>query len=187
MLITCRSFRAFLAVFSKIQGTAFPHSLSPCQLSSKMESAAAAEQFKRKNWASDETLLLVSLVAERRAIIKGKCGPGITSKQKKAAWADIAAHINEAFSVGRTPEDCERRWYSVQSKSRQKISSMKKHHRGTGNVTLPILGDYRDKLSVPHRGLAAARLVRPRCVLFYLLELTRTFHSRDYPNLTYNL
>ncbi|XP_046351346.1 uncharacterized protein LOC124131880 isoform X1 [Haliotis rufescens] len=89
---------------------------------------------KRKpNWSSDQTLLLVILVDEWKAIIKGKFGPGVTSRMKKEAWVEVAANINAAFpNVIRSTEDCEKRWYNIQSKSRQEIPAFKRQLSGTG-------------------------------------------------------
>ncbi|XP_041356119.1 uncharacterized protein LOC121373513 [Gigantopelta aegis] len=89
---------------------------------------------KRKpNWTEDETLSLVRLVDERKDIIRGKFGAGVTSKKKKEAWLAVTEEINAAFpSVLRTSEDCEKRWYNVQCRSRKEISTQKTHMQGTG-------------------------------------------------------
>ncbi|XP_041370988.1 uncharacterized protein LOC121384596 isoform X2 [Gigantopelta aegis] len=92
------------------------------------------ESSKRKpNWTEDETLSLVRLVDERKDIIRGKFGAGVTSKKKKEAWLAVTEEINAAFpSVLRTSEDCEKRWYNVQCRSRKEISTQKTHMQGTG-------------------------------------------------------
>ncbi|XP_041368416.1 uncharacterized protein LOC121382854 [Gigantopelta aegis] len=89
---------------------------------------------KRKpNWTEDETLSLVRLVDERKDIIRGKFGAGVTSKKKKEAWLAVTEEINAAFpSVLRTSEDCEKRWYNVQCRSRKEISTQKTLMQGTG-------------------------------------------------------
>ncbi|XP_048240514.1 uncharacterized protein LOC125373466 [Haliotis rufescens] len=98
-----------------------------------MDSAQMIAVKRKPNWSSDQTLLLVQLVDERKAIIKGKFGSGVTSRMKKEAWGEVAANINAAFpNVIRSTEDYEKRWYNIQSKSRQEISAFKRQLSGTG-------------------------------------------------------
>lgn len=79
---------------------------------------------------ADETVVLAGLVGYKRATMKGKFGPNVTSQPKRKEWTDIAAH--------RTPKDCERR-YTLQSKARQKIFHLRRHHRTRGKEILPEL------------------------------------------------
>lgn len=89
---------------------------------------------KRKpNWTQDQLLLLAQLVLEKRNIIKGKFGTGISSKTKREIWERICLQINAAFPlVSRTPDDCERRWYALQSQSRVEIAAFKRARMATG-------------------------------------------------------
>ncbi|XP_046563178.1 uncharacterized protein LOC124272081 isoform X2 [Haliotis rubra] len=98
-----------------------------------MDSSHIVSMKRKPNWTSDQSLLLVQLVDERKSIIKGKFGPGVTSRMKKEAWGEVAANINAAFpNVVRSSDDCEKRWYNIQSKSRQEISAFKRQLSGTG-------------------------------------------------------
>ncbi|XP_046582216.1 uncharacterized protein LOC124289655 [Haliotis rubra] len=97
-----------------------------------MDSSHIVSMKRKPNWTSDQSLLLVRLVDERKSIIKGKFGPGVTSRMKKEAWGEVAANINAAFpNVVRSSDDCEKRWYNIQSKSRQEISAFKRQLSGT--------------------------------------------------------
>ena len=87
---------------------------------------------KRKpNWMQDQLLLLKK--KEKKNIIKGKCGTGISSKTKRETWERICLQINAAFPlVLRTPDDCERRWYALQSQSSVEIAAFKRASMATG-------------------------------------------------------
>lgn len=89
---------------------------------------------KRKpNWTQDQLLLLAQLVLEKKNIIKGKFGTGISSKTKRETWERICLQINAAFPlVSRTTDDCERRWYALQSQSRVEIAAFKRANMATG-------------------------------------------------------
>ena len=100
-----------------------------------MATPATSTPAKRRkpNWTADETLMLMELINERKKIIKGKFGPNLTSQDKKKAWSEIAPAINAANPLGRrTSEECERRWFVVQSKSRKTLSEHYKKFTGTG-------------------------------------------------------
>ncbi|CAL8254485.1 unnamed protein product [Boreogadus saida] len=83
------------------------------------------EKVKRKrkaNWSQDQLLLLAQFVLERRGVIKGRFGAGVTSKKKREAWEEIRVNINASFpAVRRSTDDCEKRWYSLQSQCRRRI------------------------------------------------------------------
>lgn len=93
--------------------------------------------YKRKpNWNEEENLLLIQLVNERKRVIKGKFGPQITSAKKKEAWREIAFQINESCPRAETTaDDCERNWYTVQSKARKELSEHNKQYRGTSKCS----------------------------------------------------
>ncbi|CAL8370624.1 unnamed protein product [Boreogadus saida] len=58
------------------------------------------EKVKRKrkaNWSQDQLLLLAQFVLERRGVIKGRFGAGVTSKKKREAWEEIRVNINASF------------------------------------------------------------------------------------------
>lgn len=91
-------------------------------------------KFKRKpNWSEDQVVLLIQLIGERRGIIKAKFSASLTWADKRKAWEDIASDINAAFPmVRRAPEECEKKWYSVQSNAEQEITAKKRELQGTG-------------------------------------------------------
>ncbi|KAJ8384434.1 hypothetical protein AAFF_G00205670 [Aldrovandia affinis] len=94
---------------------------------------------KRKpNWTKDQQLLLAKQVNKRKLIIKGKFGIGITTKSKKEAWESIRMEINSAFPLlPRTTDECEKRWFSLQSHARQEIAEYKRQTAATGGGTAP--------------------------------------------------
>ena len=54
-----------------------------------------AEAKKRKaNWTTDETLLLVQCIYDRKDVIRGRYGKTITSEDKKQAWAEVTMAVN---------------------------------------------------------------------------------------------
>ena len=64
--------------------------------SSFMMSETSEDTVKRKRkpkWTQDQLLLLVQFVLERRRIMKGKFGSGVTSKKKLEAWEEICFSI----------------------------------------------------------------------------------------------
>ena len=86
---------------------------------------------KRKaNWSQDQLLLLAQFVLERRGVIKGRFGAGMTSKKKREAWEEICVNINASFpAVCRSTEDYEKRWYALQSQCRLEIATIKELSR----------------------------------------------------------
>ena len=102
-----------------------------------------SEEKKRKrkpNWSQDQLLLLAQLVLERRGVIKGKFGSGVTSRKKREAWEEIKFHINASFPAGwcRSTDDCEKRWYALQSQSRYEIADYKRAVVATGKSIINI-------------------------------------------------
>ncbi|KAJ7993491.1 hypothetical protein DPEC_G00272970 [Dallia pectoralis] len=88
---------------------------------------------RKPNWTEEQCLLLARLVDEHKAILKGKFGPGVTARGKKQIWERIAQTINGAFPLlMRTREDCEKRWYVLQSKAREEIAAHKRGSSRTG-------------------------------------------------------
>ncbi|CAL8259532.1 unnamed protein product [Arctogadus glacialis] len=99
------------------------------------------EQVKRKrkaNWSQDQLLLLAQFVLERRGVIKGRFGAGVTSKKKREAWEEISVNINASFpAVCRSTDDCEKRWYALQSQCRFEIADHKRAVAATGGGPAP--------------------------------------------------
>ncbi|XP_039664292.1 uncharacterized protein LOC120563880 isoform X3 [Perca fluviatilis] len=88
---------------------------------------------RKPNWTEEQCLLLAQLVEEHKAILKGKFGPGVTARDKKQTWERIAQTINGSFPLlVRTNEDCEKRWYVLQSKAREEIAAHKRESSRTG-------------------------------------------------------
>ncbi len=86
-------------------------------------------RMRKPNWTEEQCLLLAQLVEEHKGILKGKFGPGVTARGKKQTWELIAQNINASFPlVVRTSEDCEKRWYVLQSKARGEIAAHKRSH-----------------------------------------------------------
>lgn len=99
-----------------------------------MAESESKRKCKRKpNWTQEQLLLLAQLVEEKKDIIKGKFGSGVTSKTKREAWESICQHVNAAFPlVKRSHEDCEKRWYVLQCQSRANIAEFKRQTTATG-------------------------------------------------------
>ncbi|KAK0138748.1 hypothetical protein N1851_024712 [Merluccius polli] len=53
------------------------------------ESEDNVKRKRKPNWSQDQLLLLAQFVLERRGIIKGKFGSGVTSKKKREAWCCV--------------------------------------------------------------------------------------------------
>lgn len=88
---------------------------------------------RKPNWTEEQCLLLAQLVEEHKGILKGKFGPGVTARGKKQTWELIAQNINASIPlVVRTSEDCEKRWYVLQSKARGEIAAHKRESSCTG-------------------------------------------------------
>ncbi|KAK0150777.1 hypothetical protein N1851_008120 [Merluccius polli] len=106
------------------------------------ESEEKAKRKRKPNWSQDQLLLLAQFVLERRGIIKGKFGSGVTSKKKREAWEDITFNINASFpAVCRSTDDCEKRWYALQSQSRSEIADCKRAVAATvASVVYAVLG-----------------------------------------------
>ncbi|KAF1386349.1 hypothetical protein PFLUV_G00093850 [Perca fluviatilis] len=60
-------------------------------------------------------------------MLRGKFGPTVTSQGKRRAWDTISQTINASFPlVVRTGDDCEKRWYVLQSKAKDEIAAHKR-------------------------------------------------------------
>ena len=71
----------------------------------------------------DQILNLLALVRERKDVIKGSLSPKLTGKMKKQSWNEIVSLINKSHPmVVRTKAECEKRWYTVLSKAKERIS-----------------------------------------------------------------
>ncbi|KAJ8014630.1 hypothetical protein DPEC_G00017630 [Dallia pectoralis] len=88
---------------------------------------------RKPNWTEEQCLMLAQLVEEHKDILKGKFGPGVTARGKKQIWERIAQTIKGSFPLlVRTSEDCEERWYVLQSKAREEIAAHKRESSRTG-------------------------------------------------------
>ena len=105
-----------------------PFKYQPFKSSFMMSETMDTVKRKRKpNWPQDQLLLLAQFVLERRGVIKGKFGSGVTSKKKREAWEEICLSMNASFpAVYRSTEDCEKRWYALQLQSRLEIADFKR-------------------------------------------------------------
>ncbi|XP_039664294.1 uncharacterized protein LOC120563880 isoform X5 [Perca fluviatilis] len=101
---------------------------------------------RKPNWTEEQCLLLAQLVEEHKAILKGKFGPGVTARDKKQTWERIAQTINGSFPLlVRTNEDCEKRWYVLQSKAREEIAAHKRESSRTAQSLQQRNGDRRHR------------------------------------------
>ncbi|KAA0723953.1 hypothetical protein E1301_Tti015358 [Triplophysa tibetana] len=88
---------------------------------------------RKPNWTEEQGLLLAQLVNEHKGMLRGKFGPTVTSQGKRRAWDTISQTINASFPlVVRTGDDCEKRWYVLQSKAKDEISAHKRESSLTG-------------------------------------------------------
>ena len=107
--------------------------------------AKEAQVKKRKpNCTQEETLHLVSRIQERELVISGRCKPSLTNKDKKKAWEEIAISLNAAHPLHhRTVDEVETKWFSVLSKSRKKVSAIRREYCQSGeSVILYIHNNY---------------------------------------------
>lgn len=105
-----------------------------------MSSEEIKKRERQPNWTADQSLLLTSLVEENKDIIKGKFSNKITHESKRQVWVKIATAINAAYpSFKRNAEQCEKRWYAVQTKERRTLSAYNKDLTGTGKDLQPLL------------------------------------------------
>ena len=82
---------------------------------------------RKPNWTEEQCLLLAQLINEHKSVLRGKFSPSVTVQAKKQAWDTIAQQINASFPlVVRTSEDCEKRWYVLQSKAKEEIAAQKR-------------------------------------------------------------
>ena len=92
---------------------------------------------RKANWTDDETLHLLSLIKERKHILKGDLSKTLTAKKKQQTWDDIASLINASHPmVHRTKADIEKRWYKVLSKAKETLFKYKEGVTGTGKLAL---------------------------------------------------
>ncbi|XP_048252718.1 uncharacterized protein LOC125380972 [Haliotis rufescens] len=92
---------------------------------------------RKPNWSKEECLLLVQQIEANKATIKGKFGPNLTSDHKKKCWEDITNQINSAhpsrsLENRRTTDDIMKKWWLLQSNSREEIATKRKQLTGTG-------------------------------------------------------
>lgn len=88
---------------------------------------------RKPNWKEEQCLLLAQLVDEHKGVLRGRFGPGVTQQAKRQAWENIAQQINASFHLlVRTSEECEKRWYVLQSKAREEIAAHKRESSRTG-------------------------------------------------------
>lgn len=88
---------------------------------------------RKPNWTEEQCLLLAQLINEHKSVLRGKFSPSVTVQAKKQAWDTIAQQINASFPlVVRTSEDCEKRWYVLQSKAKEEIAAQKREASRTG-------------------------------------------------------
>ncbi|KAA0725348.1 Pancreatic secretory granule membrane major glycoprotein GP2 [Triplophysa tibetana] len=88
---------------------------------------------RKPNWTEEQGLLLAQLVNEHKGMLRGIFGPTVTSQGKRRAWDTISQTINASFPlVVRTGDDCEKRWYVLQSKAKDEISAHKRESSLTG-------------------------------------------------------
>jgi len=88
---------------------------------------------RKANWTDDQTLHLLALINDRKQILKGSLSPALTARMKQDALNETVTLINASHAmVARTRAECEKRWYTVLSKAKERISSYKKGVVGTG-------------------------------------------------------
>ncbi|KAM4736799.1 transcription initiation factor TFIID subunit 11 isoform 1-T1 [Anableps anableps] len=91
------------------------------------------KRMRKPNWTEEQCLLLAQLVEENRGVLKAKFGPGITVQTKRKTWERIAEQINASFPLlTRSSQECEKRWYVLQSKAREEIAALKRTITQTG-------------------------------------------------------
>lgn len=92
---------------------------------------------RKPNWTEEQGLLLAQLVNEHKGMLRGKFGPTVTSQGKRRAWDTISQTINASFPlVVRTGDDCEKRWYVLQSKAKDEIAAHKRESSITGEQNI---------------------------------------------------
>lgn len=88
---------------------------------------------RKPNWTEEQCLLLAQLVEENKGVLRGKFGSGITAQAKRQTWERIARRISASFPLLlRTSNECEKRWYVLQSKARAAVAAQKRASSQSG-------------------------------------------------------
>ncbi|TWW80066.1 uncharacterized protein LOC130532368 [Takifugu flavidus] len=82
---------------------------------------------RKPNWTEEQCLLLAQLVEENKGVLRRKFGSRITAQAKRQTWERIARRISASFPLLlRTSNECEKRWYVLQSKTRAVVAAHKR-------------------------------------------------------------
>ncbi|XP_067684406.1 nuclear apoptosis-inducing factor 1-like [Haliotis asinina] len=93
---------------------------------------------KRKpNWHKEECLLLAELVKERKTVIEGRFGPGVTSANRHEAWQKITDTLNANGRQQRSKEEVIKKWKNLKSAGKSAYSTFKNSTTATGGGPPP--------------------------------------------------
>ncbi|XP_067664176.1 uncharacterized protein [Haliotis asinina] len=93
---------------------------------------------KRKpNWHKEECLLLAVLVKERKTVIEGRFGPGVTSGNRHEAWQKITVTLNANGHQQRSKEEVIKKWKNLKSVGKSAYSTFKNSTTATGGGPPP--------------------------------------------------
>ncbi|XP_050726956.1 uncharacterized protein LOC127003893 [Eriocheir sinensis] len=88
---------------------------------------------RKPKFSETEALTLVEEVERRRHIILGRLeGSKVTGEKKQRAWEEVTALVNEVSRVGRTEEECRRKFKDLRSLVKVKAGKEQRHLAGTG-------------------------------------------------------
>ena len=101
-----------------------------------MMSETGEDSVKRRrkpNWSQDQLLLLAQFVLQRRGIIKGNFGSGVRAvKRKEKREAGEGICLSTLPAVCRCTEDCQKRWFALQSQRRLQTADLKRAAAAAG-------------------------------------------------------
>ncbi|XP_029948386.1 myb/SANT-like DNA-binding domain-containing protein 3 isoform X2 [Salarias fasciatus] len=99
-----------------------------------------ASRKRRPNWTDEESLLLATLLQDKKDVIRGKSSTGVLPQDRKQAWEEIAKTINDTFPEShRTVLDCNRKWENLLAKAKEEI---KRKRRDANQTEVPSLNNF---------------------------------------------
>ncbi|XP_067670609.1 nuclear apoptosis-inducing factor 1-like [Haliotis asinina] len=96
-----------------------------------------ASKKRKPNWHKEECLLLAELVKERKTVIEGRFGPGVTSANRHEAWQKITDTLNANGHQQRSKEEVIKKWKNLKSAGKSAYSTFKNSTTATGGGPPP--------------------------------------------------
>ena len=110
---------------------------------------------RKANFTDEECLLLIEEYRARSHIIRAQLGANVTSRQKKAAWQEIADAINARnASVHRSVKNIRKKWNNLSSEMKEHNFAERNDIQKTGRW---LVGKIRDRGGV-HKSHSCVRI-----------------------------